>query len=189
MYKLLITLLLVLFACTGLKETMHKENPDFISNAYHYKITSPLAHNNASFNKFIIEDPNTKNVYEIEPRFKDPVRKVSIIDEDDEVVITEEGISYNSDDKVIITKEVISYNFSLSNPLNNKNYEVSGTKSFIREKRENTEEIHSMDYEEFIITEGDTEVGRITIVKPNLTTIYKLAFSLELNCSFPDMSP
>ena len=172
MYKKFIIFLLLLFvACTSLKETILTENPEFIKHAYNFKITSPLAHNSLGYSKFVIEEINTKNVYEIEPRFIEPAT----------------GFIKFEVDKVGKWEEVISHKFSLSNPLNNKNYEVVGTITYIhiREKKGNTEEIYSIGPKEFIIFEGDTEVGKITIKDPDPTTI--LFNSKSVNIDYQKM--
>jgi hypothetical protein len=176
MYKKYFTFLVVLFiSCTSLKETMITENPDFIKHAYNFKITSPLSHDNASFNKFIIEDPDTKKIYEVKPVFEEPESHYYKLEKD----------SYKNDyyDNVDGTKEVAKYNFSVFNPLDEKEYLISGTTTTIRTKEGKNDVIIGSPKEEFMIYEGEKRVGEITTeyLDPDPMTLYKFIFPLKIS--------
>jgi hypothetical protein len=172
--KIIFLFLFLLFiSCTSLKETILKENPDFIKHAYNFKITSPLAHDNASFNKFIIEDPDKKKIYEVEPVFEEVESNHYKIEKDP-----------NKDDyydNVDGTKEVAKYNFLIFNPLDEKEYLISGTTTTIRTKEGKNDVIIGSPKEKFMIYEGEKRVGEITTEYLDPMTLYKLIFPLKIS--------
>ena len=169
MYKLLITLLLVLFACTGLKETMHKENPDFISKAYHYKITSPLSHDNPLFHRYAIEDPLTKDKHEFEVKFDDKESKY--------YEMPEEAGSDNFHE----TKEVISHRFSFVNPLDGKKFTVTGKTMTIHSKEGADKVVTGASEYDFHIYSCDREIGIVNTGMPIPTSIYEIIYPVEIS--------
>lgn len=158
-------LLLIIVACTGIKETMIKENQDFIKNAYKFKITSPLRHNNPAFSKYIIENIKAKKVFEVEPQFDEPERKHSSFTE-------------GNDD---FTKTIINYKFFIYNPLDEKTYVITGSRTITRIKEDDKEEIIKNVRGEFQIYEDGKMVGEMMNKKPNSMINLKLVFPLKIS--------
>jgi len=174
MYKKKFIFLIVLFiSCTSLKETMLKENPDFIKQAYKFKITSPLSHDNAAFNMFIIEDPNIKKNYEVKPVFEEVESHHYKLEKD----------PYKDDyyDNVDGTKRVAKYNFTIFNPLDEKEYLISGTITSVRTEEGNDVIIDSGPSKEFQIYEGEKRVGEITTEYLDPMTLHKLIFPFKIS--------
>lgn len=170
MCQTFITFLLILFvACTSQKETILNHNPDFIKQAYKLRITSPLSHDNPAFNKFIIEDLYTNSVHEIQPLFEETdIRRYKVEDE-----------IYNDD--LYSTQEFEKHNFSIVNPLDDKEYIISGEKSFIRTREGEDDVIIGTGKNEFYIYSDEYEIGKITVKNPNPTIIYNPVFPIELS--------
>jgi len=158
-------LLFLIVACTGIKETMIKDNQDFIKNAYKFKITSPLSHNNPAFSKYIVEDIKAKKVYDVEPQFEEPERKhFSFAEEDDD-----------------FTKTIISYKFFIYNPLDEKTYVITGSRTITRIKEDNKEEIIKNVRGEFQIYEDELNVGEVITMDPQIRDMIQIVIPVKIS--------
>jgi len=157
-------------ACTGLKKTMLTENPEFFNQAQQYVITSPLSYANKPFSKYIIEDPKTKYIYEIQPQFGKPESRRYELEPE----YGEERI-----------QEITKIDFSLLNPLDNKTYRIGGEKTSIRTREGNQDVIIGSARQESIIYEDDQQVGQIIAGNPTpgvlvtVNVIYPVEFTLH----------
>jgi hypothetical protein len=151
---------------------MLTENPDFIKHAYKFKITSPLSHDNPAFNKFVIEDPNTNQVYEVEPLFEDAESRYYEIE------------NHPHYDDANGTEEVTKYTFSIVNPLDGKKYMISGEKTSFRTKEGENDIIIGSFKEEFLIYEGRKEVGKIMVKNPDPDPIHTFEVIIPIEVAF-----
>ncbi len=156
-------------SCTSLKDIKLKENPDFEKNAVKYILTSPLSHRSSAFNHFILEDPDSGKVYEIRPQVGSPLVDVGLI-----------GRKTTPGKDVVHTKEISTYYFTMTNPVDNKTYDITGEITFYRsrEERESSsfesgEKVYPI---EFIISEDGDEVGKLTINEPGFSKEFAETF-------------
>ncbi len=161
-----------LLSCTSLKDAKLKENPGFEKNAIRYIITSPLSHLSSVFNYFILKDPNSGMVYEIRPEVGSPLEDISLL-----------GRKKTKKKDLVHTKEILTYYFSVTNPLDNKVYDITGEITYYRSKEKKT----SSSYEsgekvypiEFLISEDGDEVGKFIINKPGFSKVFVETFIHE----------
>lgn len=162
--RLIIFLVFFVFSCANVIETKLKENPEFVKNAEKLKITSPLSYKSTKFNKYIIEDTGTENIYEIEPDVETTGQDIQILEEEK-----------TREKNLIKTKEFTSYRIFLVNPLNNNEYEVIGKTTYFRSKEEkgnSSSESGKMIYPvEFWIFHQGKDAGSIKMDSPGFTKV------------------
>ena len=169
MYKSIFLTIVLLCACTNLKEKMQEDNAGFIADAYRYEIKSPLSYENPLFSKYMIKDQQSKAQYEIELDFADKESKYY-----------EMEAEYGYDDEER-TKEVATHQFSFSNPLNKDNYIVKGNTTAIRTKEGSSDVVIGPSENEFSMWSGEKEIGRINTLRPNPLSLYEVKYPAQID--------
>jgi hypothetical protein len=194
-FFLFLTTVLCLTYCTSSLEMKLNENPDFVKDAHKYIVTHPF-HTRAS-NKpqtFIIEDVQTEDVYQTEVQWSTETKYDSYMDSfiknTERKRITDTSDVEEGD--VAEVRNFVTHKIIIPNPIDNKNYEVSGKVIFFSNTvEESNYEITILRFPiEFHIFEKDNEVGQIKIDKDwdiNIAKYFNITISLNdrlLNLKF-----
>lgn len=155
-----------LISCTSLKELKFANHPDFEKNAEKYLVTSPLTRPSSKPHAFIFEDTQTNDVYEIVVQWSQETSRKGKMDE--------ESLASGS---VAFEEDFDAHRVFISNPIDNRDYEVIGKTTISRSLKKHTEKLTEettvIAYPiEFWIFDGGREVGRIVMPEPSsLTTV------------------
>lgn len=150
-------ILVSLISCTSLKEMKFKDHPGFEQNAEKYLVTSPVMKPSSKTHTFVFEDTQTNDVYEIMVRWSRESSRKGHIDERD---LGKGGVAAEED--------FDAHKVLISNPIDDRNYEVVGKTSKSRSLRKHsedvTEETTVTHYPiEFLIFEQGKDVGKVAM--------------------------